>query len=694
MSRNIARRDDKINTKVELTWTPSVFCFAKSTLSLRLGHATALTVPRTVIHYRVAATLPSRREAVLVRRKSSFEERKNEMNFGLPQIKRSDGIRRSMQDQFGGYNHTAACRDGQIYDMKNMCSDHFPKLSSRKRRVKLKDTGLKIKDILARDGVLYIAAEDNADSYARSALYTLNIASGALEKQVSDLSSGDKELTYMQDRLLIYPDGYYYDGGAGVAPERQGSLRNENEKAIDVKEILLPGEGANVSGSFQNLILVSQNSYDETTEEVGGKYIAIRISDEIDAEWVTSGHPLDPYATFTSLQIRSGSVDFSTAEGKVYLYDDNYNVIVELQAIYRYSNITYANYGWYSYVLCSYGEAEKGLLWDVIKQKAVRICGYRTLPYLSNVFVSENRVWGNEGNMLHVSGQGKPEEFEDADMLSTSPWWHEVGSAGKFTAGVNYEGVPHFFKEDRVCRIYGSQPSKYSLSESEILGVEEGSGRSCAYVRGSLLYNSRAGICAYSGSTPTVISSAFGEERYTNAVGGSDGTKYYVSQKDARGGWHFFCYDSERGTWHREDDLHAVSMASEGAVLYIADSDGVIWMLGAEALPAGAAYEEEIESYVEFGDFYLGATNYKRLRKLRARVELDRGASVCAYLSSDGGEWIEQGEISAPLDSDGVRCCTMSLTPARCDRYRIKFEGRGSWRLSALTQEYSIGSDL
>ena len=28
-------------------------------VSLRLGHATALTVPRTVIHYRVAASLPA-----------------------------------------------------------------------------------------------------------------------------------------------------------------------------------------------------------------------------------------------------------------------------------------------------------------------------------------------------------------------------------------------------------------------------------------------------------------------------------------------------------------------------------------------------------------------------------------------------------------------------------------------------------
>ncbi len=615
------------------------------------------------------------------------------MNFGLPQIKRSDGIRRSMQDQFGGYNHTAACRDGQIYDMKNMCSDHFPKLSSRKRRVKLKDTGLKIKDILARDGVLYIAAEDNADSYARSALYTLDIESGVLEKQVSDLSSGDKELAYMQDRLLIYPDGYYYDGGAGIAAEEQGSLRHNKEVALDMKEILFPGDGANVAGGKFNVLA------GHDTEKVGGKYVAVRITDALECEWQPFYNPDGEYEgdvlhVENYDKVPKFNYDTSEGEGKAYLLDEDYRTVAELKVSEWGQSIVLCDGEWYSFVLLEYDEAAKALLPDVVKKRAVRISGYRTVPYLSNVFVSENRVWGNEGNMIHVSGQGDPGEFEDVDMLSTSPWWHEVGSAGRFTAGVNYEGVPHFFKEDRVCRIYGSQPSKYSLSESEILGVEEGSGRSCAYVRGSLLYNSRAGICAYSGSTPTVISSVFGDEKYSEACGGSDGTKYYVSQKDTRGAWHFFCYDSERGMWHREDDLHAVSMASEGSTLYVADGEGVIWLIGAEELPAGAEYEKEIESYVEFGDFYLGATNYKRLRKLRARVELENGASVCAYLSCDGGEWVEQGEVSAPLDSDGVRCCTISLTAARCDRYRIKFEGRGSWRLSALTQEYSIGSDL
>ena len=41
------------------TRSPSVFCFAKSTFSLRLSHASGLTVHRTVIQHFGVATLPS-----------------------------------------------------------------------------------------------------------------------------------------------------------------------------------------------------------------------------------------------------------------------------------------------------------------------------------------------------------------------------------------------------------------------------------------------------------------------------------------------------------------------------------------------------------------------------------------------------------------------------------------------------------
>ena len=55
----------------------SVVAFA--TVSPRLGHATALTVPRTVIHYHVAASLPHGKAEL-------------QYNFGFPwgKLSRSD----------------------------------------------------------------------------------------------------------------------------------------------------------------------------------------------------------------------------------------------------------------------------------------------------------------------------------------------------------------------------------------------------------------------------------------------------------------------------------------------------------------------------------------------------------------------------------------------------------------------------
>ena len=41
----------------------------------------------------------------------------------LPELPYDDGITRSVQTAFGGYQHTEGSYDGTIYDMKNLSSD-------------------------------------------------------------------------------------------------------------------------------------------------------------------------------------------------------------------------------------------------------------------------------------------------------------------------------------------------------------------------------------------------------------------------------------------------------------------------------------------------------------------------------------------------------------------------------------------
>jgi len=64
---------------------PSFVTLRVPPVSLRLGHAAGLTVPRTVIQYRVAASLPKVREKAdkLIRASSHFSEHSLGYNLSL-----------------------------------------------------------------------------------------------------------------------------------------------------------------------------------------------------------------------------------------------------------------------------------------------------------------------------------------------------------------------------------------------------------------------------------------------------------------------------------------------------------------------------------------------------------------------------------------------------------------------------------
>jgi hypothetical protein len=53
----------------------------------------------------------------------------------LPDMKHADGIRTGEQTEFLGLNHNLGAGDGELWDMRNMTSDHYPLLASRPKRL-------------------------------------------------------------------------------------------------------------------------------------------------------------------------------------------------------------------------------------------------------------------------------------------------------------------------------------------------------------------------------------------------------------------------------------------------------------------------------------------------------------------------------------------------------------------------------
>ena len=86
---------------------------------------------------------------------------------------------------------------------------------------------------------------------------------------------------------------------------------------------------------------------------------------------------------------------------------------------------------------------------------------------------------------------------------------------------------------------------------------------------------------AYSGGTPELLTECFGTRRFSDAVAGSDGQRYYISMRNETGDYELYVFDTLRGIWLREDNTHALDFAYLDGTLYFLDgSTGKLMMSG------------------------------------------------------------------------------------------------------------------
>lgn len=119
--------------------------------------------------------------------------------MGLPKFSNTAALRQSYQAQFGGLNHTKGATDGDIYDMRNMTSDHYPVLSPRGRR-RTVDTYDTIYGLYCYGEYTFIAAEKDGDC----GLFIFG-------EKVMALEPSEKQMEVCNKKLIIFPDKVYYD---------------------------------------------------------------------------------------------------------------------------------------------------------------------------------------------------------------------------------------------------------------------------------------------------------------------------------------------------------------------------------------------------------------------------------------------------------------------------------------------------
>lgn len=531
----------------------------------------------------------------------------------LPSMKYADGIVKGKQIKFGGLHRSVGAGDGELWDMRNLTSDHYPVLASRAPRLKYRSFDA-AGGLFSWDGLCWV---DGTSFYFQG-------------EEKGQVTQGEKTFASMGAYIIIFPDKCYYNVDTG----KFGSMESK-------------WSGASLT--FSNGVLYGEAAEANTIECAGVNW----------SDYFNSGDAVT-IAGCTTNPGNNMSVIIRAIDGdKLYFYEHTFTLGADGAAYTETGELTLT----------------------------------RSVPNLKYMCENENRLWGCTDTTIYASKLGDIFNWNVYDGLDTDSFAVDTGSAGVFTGCVSYLGYPTFFKEDNIYKVYGSVPSNFEVLGSATLGLAAGCGRSLAIAGETLFYLSRNGVMAYTGGIPQPMGSAFGLRRFKNAVGGSDGLKYYVSMQDETDAWGLYVYDTQQGLWHKEDESHITHFAKWAGNLYFLDDQGTLWLNGNTQDPPEDAIEEtNIEWMAEFADFTEEDPNKKGVTKIQIRLELEKDATVKVWLMFDSdGEW---RQVNGALGEGVKRSYYLPIIPRRGDHYRLKLTGTGGCRIYSLVREYYTGSEF
>lgn len=633
---------------------------------------------------------------------------------------------REMISAFGGYNHNIRIGEGEFYDMANLTSSEYPSLSPRKQRGIYKSTQEAL-GIIAKDKLCYVerVTRDDQQNTQICYLYIDNNRvrvphfeigeDGSYENVGKDFElepKTEKTLVSMGAYLIILPDKKYINT---VSQNDYGQYTDTGE--INKTKVLNTGnlyfKLCRKDGTFysQPSVLGDYHVKEQPVAPTAEDYNLEELPNE--TYWMdTSGR--DPVLKVFSSSSGSWTVISSTyvkLSGPEKAFEDfsegdGFTISgishVDLKA-FNGNYVIEKKQGEEAIIIKGFVSTTDQYVVD-LSEDPITIS--RGMPDLDFIVESENRLWGCRyglvnGKMVNEIRASKLGDFKNWECfagISTDSYVASVGTDGPFTGAISYFGQPIFFKEDCIHKIYGSYPSNYQIQTIACRGVQKGSEKSLAIVNETLFYKSRNGVCAYEGSMPTEISAALGNVRYTEAVGGSVGNKYYVSMRDATEQspqlqYKLFVYDTARGMWHKEDNTQAVQFCRyQDNLYYIDKDDGSIRII--EALPGardGEIEPDAVKWSAESGILGTGTADKKYVSRLTVRLSLTYDSRITFYAEYDSsGIW----EPLYTADGTSVKTISVPVRVKRCDHFRLRIEGKGMAQVLSIAKTIVEGSDL
>ena len=577
---------------------------------------------------------------------------------------------RSITDVFAGYNHNLRIVDGEFYDEENMCSDNYPLLSVRRQRGVYASPAAP-QGLIAKDALCYVDGSK----------FVIN--GRAIEMDLSTAAAKcPKSLISMGAYVIIMPDKKYINT---VETNDRGSIEASYQSMAGVRFSLCTAEGAGVE-AVASAAAPEKPSNGAYWLDTSGEKHTLKVYSSAAGIW-TSVATTYVKISATGIGAQFGQYDGVTIAGitKKAVKDLNGSAVIWSKAD--------------DYIVVV------GLLDAAVEQTAEEgaITVKRTMPDMDFVVESGNRLWGCkygyvDGKAINEIYASKLGDFKNWNCymgISTDSYTASCGTDGPWTGAITHLGYPLFFKENCLHKVYGTFPSNFQIQTTTCRGVQKGSARSMAIVNEVLYYKSRGGVCAYDGSLPAEISAAFGEESYSDAVGGGHRNKYYISQKDSGGVWHLFVYDTRLSVWHREDNTHAEAWCScRDEMYYIDAADKKIRTVLGSGTKETAAVPWKVETgtivaLTSSSKYPDRIANKKYVGRMLIRMALDPGATMQVYIQYDSGGW----EKLWSMTGKNLRTFAFPVRPHRCDHFRLKLTGTGAAKIYSITKTLEQGSD-
>lgn len=576
---------------------------------------------------------------------------------------------RSIVDVFKGYNHNLRIGDGEFYDMQNLTSTHYPILSPRSKRG------------------TYVEAFDPQCMIAKDSLCYLDGSYFVMNEYRVDLSLKEYHSAQMVS-MGAYVVIFTKDADGNAVDNVWINTRDISQHGSVDAEYVSP-EGTSVT--FE-LCQISGATYDSAPHSPTEPSEPNNMDYWIDTS--STPHTLKQWSETQEMWISIATTYIKISAPGIGVNFEQYDGVkisgVESQEL---SDLNSTMAIWAKgddYIVVV------GIL-DAVTSQTAPITVRREIPNMDFVVESENRLWGcrygvaSNGEVVNEIYACKLGDFKNWNCfmgISTDSYAASCGTDGQFTGAITHLGYPLFFKENCLHKVYGNYPANYQIQTTTCRGVQKGSGKSLAIVNEVLYYKSRNAVCAYDGSLPTEISYALGEAHYSSAVACGHNNKYYISMCDNLDEYSLFVYDTQKGLWHKEDNLAVKDFCSCRNELYYISKDGtdIKTIFG-----SGTVDQTPVTWNAESGVIDMYTPDKKYISGLNIRLSLNLNSKVYIYAQYDScGEW----EHLCTLEGINLRSFSIPLRPKRCDHFRLKIEGEGEAKIYSITKTLEQGSDV